>query len=71
MEQVIPMEMTKIFLVSEPAYFLLEIVLRVLVIYIFASVLLGFMGKRGRREISPFKLMFTRNLDTDNSISVY
>jgi uncharacterized membrane protein YcaP (DUF421 family) len=57
MEPVIPFDWQRIFLGEEPPLYLLEIVFRVVVIYIFAVLLLRLTGKRGKRQLSHFELV--------------
>lgn len=54
MEPITPFDLHRLFLGDEPPLFLLEIVVRVVLIYGFAVVALRFMGKRGRRQMSTF-----------------
>lgn len=53
MEPVTPFDWHRMFLGSEPPLFLLEIVFRVVVIYLFAVLLLRLMGKRRSSGLSP------------------
>lgn len=57
MELVSPFEWERLFFGAEPPLYLLEIVLRVILIYAFAVFALRFMGKRGRQALSPFELV--------------
>lgn len=55
MEPVTPFEWRRIFIGAQPPLFFLEIVFRIVVIYLFAVIVLSFMQKRGRREMSAFE----------------
>lgn len=57
MDSAIPFDWHRMFLGNEPPLFFLEIVFRVVAIYLFAVVLLRFMGKRGQRQLSPFEFV--------------
>lgn len=57
MESVTPFEWQRMFLGDQSLWYGLEIVFRVGCIYLFAVMFLGFLGKRGRRELSPFEYM--------------
>ena len=57
MQEVTPFDFSRMFFGEQPPLFILEIIVRILIIYIFSSVLLGFMSKRGKREMSPFEYM--------------
>lgn len=56
-EQVTPLDLERMFMGTQPPLFVLEIVVRVLLIYGFAALMIRLMGKRGRRELSPFELL--------------
>ncbi len=47
-----PFDWHRVFVGDQPPLFLLEIVLRVVVIYLYAVVLMRLMGKRGSRNLS-------------------
>ena len=55
MQPVTPFDWHRMFLGSEPPLFFLEIGFRVVVVYAFAVLMLRLMGKRGNRNLSPFK----------------
>lgn len=55
MENVTPFDWSRLFLGKNEWLFYAEIGFRVLVIYIFAALLMRYMGKRGRKEITPFE----------------
>lgn len=57
MEQIIPFDWQRIFLGTEPYLYFLEIVFRVVMIYGFGAIVLRYMGKRGRRQMTPFEYM--------------
>ncbi len=57
MEPVTPFNWGRIFFGDQPILYSLEIVFRVGCVYLFAVVFLRFLGKRGRRELSPFEYM--------------
>lgn len=55
MDPVTPFEWGRLLWGVQPALFFLEIAFRIVAIYIFAVVLLRFMGKRGRQQMSSFE----------------
>lgn len=57
MEPVTPFDWERLFLGVEPSLYLVEIVFRVVVIYSFAVLVLRYMGKRGRRQMTPFEFV--------------
>lgn len=57
MEQITPFDWERLFLGVQPSLYFLEIVLRVILIYGFAVILLRYMGKRGRRQMTPFEFV--------------
>ena len=57
MDPVTPFDLQRMFLGSQPPLFFLEMLFRIIVIYLFSVFALSFMGKRGRREMSPFEYM--------------
>lgn len=71
MTEVTPFDIERLFLGTQPPLFLLEIVLRVTLIYGFAAVLLRWMGKRGRRELSPFELLVVIALGSATGDSMF
>ncbi len=50
-----PFDWHRMLLGVEPPLFLLEIVVRVIAIYLFAAVVMRLMGNRGQRSLSPFE----------------
>lgn len=64
-------DLERLFLGTEPPLFLLEIVLRVTLIYGFAAVLLRWMGKRSRRGLSPFELLVVIALGSATGDSMF
>lgn len=57
MDPAIPFDWHRMFIGNEPPLFFLEIVFRIVAIYLFAAVLLRFMGKRGQGQLSPFEFV--------------
>lgn len=57
MEPVTPFDWQRLFIGTEPPLYFLEIIFRVFLIYSFAVFMLRYMGKRGRRQMSPFELV--------------
>lgn len=55
MEPITPFDWHRIFVGNEPPLFFLEIVFRVVVIYLFTVLLLRIMGKRANPNLSPFQ----------------
>jgi len=55
MEDVVPFDWYRMFIGKAPILFYLEIIFRVVVIYIYAILLLRFIGKRGNRGMSIFE----------------
>lgn len=55
MEPVTPLDWQRMFFGNEPPLFFLEIVIRVVLIYLFAVLVLRFMGKRGNLALTPFE----------------
>ena len=55
MEPAVPFDWHRIFVGDEPALFYAEIAFRVVVIYVYALILIRFMGKRGSRNLSPME----------------
>lgn len=55
MDTVIPLDAWRMFVGEEPLLYYLEIVVRVVLIYTYAAVLLRLMGKRGMGSVSPFE----------------
>ena len=57
MDPATPFDWHRMFLGEEPPLFFLEILFRVVAIYLFAAVSLRLMGKRGQRQLSPFEFV--------------
>ena len=57
MDPITPFDLQRMFIGNQPPLFFLEIVVRIVLIYVFSVIVLSFMGKRGRREMSPFEYM--------------
>jgi uncharacterized membrane protein YcaP (DUF421 family) len=57
MEPVTPFDWERLFLGVQPSMYFLEILLRVVLIYCFAVLVLRYMGKRGRRQMTPFEFV--------------
>jgi uncharacterized membrane protein YcaP (DUF421 family) len=58
MEQSItPLDFQRMLLGNLPWLFLLEIVVRTAVMYLYALLMVRFMGKRGQRQLSPFDFL--------------
>ena len=57
MDPVTPFDLQRLFLGEQPPLYLFEIVLRVFLIYGFAVLALRYMGKRGRRQLTPFEFV--------------
>ena len=70
-EQVTPLDLERMFVGTQPPLFVLEIVVRVLLIYGFAAVMIRLMGKRGRRELSPFELLVVIALGSATGDSMF
>lgn len=57
MEPVVPLDWERMFLGVQPPLFLLEIIIRVVLVYAFAVLMLRLTGKRGKRQLSHFELV--------------
>lgn len=57
MTSVVPFDLARMFLGTQPPLYLLEIVVRVILVYVFGALVLRMMGKRGQRTLSPFELL--------------
>ncbi len=57
MDPITPFDWHRMFIGEQPPLFFLEILFRVLAIYLFAALCLRFMGKRGQRQLSPFEFV--------------
>jgi uncharacterized membrane protein YcaP (DUF421 family) len=53
--EVIPLDWNRMFFGDQPPLFMLEIVVRTILIYGFTVLMLRAMGKRGKREMSAFE----------------
>lgn len=71
MEPVQPFNWERLFLGSEPPLYLLEIILRVILIYGFAVFMLRYMGKRGQRQMTPFELLVVIALGSATGDSMF
>ncbi len=56
-KSVVPFDWMRLMLGEPPPTFLLEIVVRVLFIYVFALLMMQVMGKRGRRQMNPLEFL--------------
>jgi uncharacterized membrane protein YcaP (DUF421 family) len=70
-DAVSPLDLQRMFFGVQPPHYFAEIVLRILLIYGFAAVLLRWMGKRGRRELSPFELLVVIALGSATGDSMF
>ncbi|PAP75465.1 DUF421 domain-containing protein [Rubrivirga marina] len=57
MDPTTPLDWHRMFFGVEPPLFLVEIVIRIVAIYLFAAVFMRLMGKRGQRSLSPFETL--------------
>lgn len=57
MDPVTPFDWERLFLGVQPSLYFLELAFRVLLIYGFAVLALRYMGKRGRRQMTPFEFV--------------
>jgi uncharacterized membrane protein YcaP (DUF421 family) len=57
MDPIIPLDFQRMFLGEQPPLYLVEILLRVFLIYGFSVLALRYMGKRGRRQLTPFEFI--------------
>ncbi|MGH8946780.1 MAG: DUF421 domain-containing protein [Acidimicrobiia bacterium] len=57
MEPVTPFDWERLFFGVQPSLYVLELLFRVIVIYLFAVFVLRYMGKRGRRQMTPFEFV--------------
>ena len=55
MDPVTPFDWHRLFFGTEPPLYLLEVLFRVVAIYLFAVLLLRLVGKRGNGNLSPFE----------------
>jgi uncharacterized membrane protein YcaP (DUF421 family) len=70
-DAVTPLDVQRMFIGAHPPLFLLEIVIRILLVYGFAAVVLRWMGKRGRRAFSPFELLVVIALGSATGDSMF
>lgn len=56
-KSVVPFDWARMFLGDPPPGFLLEIVVRVVLIYAFALLIMQLMGKRGRNQMNPLEYL--------------
>ncbi len=68
---VIPFDLQRLLFGDPPMLFLLEIVLRVVVIYLFALFVMQLMGKRGQRQLSPLELLIIISLGSATGDSMF
>lgn len=71
MEPVTPFDWQRLFIGHHPPLFLLEIILRVILIYGFAVFMLRYMGKRGQRQMTPFELLVVIALGSATGDSMF
>jgi uncharacterized membrane protein YcaP (DUF421 family) len=71
MDPVTPFDWQRLFIGSHPPLFLLEIILRVILIYGFAVFMLRYMGKRGQRQMTPFELLVVIALGSATGDSMF
>jgi uncharacterized membrane protein YcaP (DUF421 family) len=57
MEPITPLDWERMFFGVEPPLFFVEIIIRVVLVYLFAVLMLRLMGKRGKRQMSSFELV--------------
>lgn len=55
MDPTTPFDWHRIFFGVQPPLFLLEILVRIVAIYLFAAIVMRIMGNRGQRSLSPFE----------------
>ena len=56
-KSIVPFDWVRLLLGDPPAGFLLEIVLRVVLIYVFALLMMQVMGKRARTQMNPLEFL--------------
>lgn len=71
MDPVNPFDFHRLFLGNQPPLFFLEIVLRVILIYGFAVLVLRYMGKRGQRQMSMFEYVVVIALGSATGDSMF
>ncbi len=57
MDPVTPFDWHRLFIGVQPPGFFAEIAIRIVLVYVFAVLVLRFLGKRGRRQMSTFELV--------------
>ncbi len=71
MDPVTPFEWERLLWGVQPAMYFLEIVFRVVAIYLFAVLLLRLMGKRGRQQMSSFEYVMIIALGSATGDSMF
>lgn len=56
-QNITPLDLQRMLMGELPWLFLVEVVLRTSIMYLYALVLVRFMGKRGQRQLSPFDFL--------------
>lgn len=56
-KDVVPFDFARMLVGEPPAWFMLEIVVRVVIIYVYALIAMQFMGKRGRNQMNPLEFL--------------
>ncbi len=56
-KSIVPFDWVRVLLGAPPAAFLLEIALRVVLIYVFALLMMQLMGKRARTQMNPLEFL--------------
>jgi uncharacterized membrane protein YcaP (DUF421 family) len=56
-QQVVPFDLQRMFIGDLPPLFMLEIVARTLIIYVYAFTIVRFMSKRGMSELTPMEYL--------------
>lgn len=57
MQEIIPFDWHRLLIGETPILFVGEILLRILAVYLFAVVMVRFIGKRGKRQMTPFSYL--------------
>lgn len=71
MDEVTPFEWGRLLWGIQPPLYFLEIVFRIVAIYVFAVVVLRFMGKRGRQQMSSFEYVLIIALGSATGDSLF
>jgi uncharacterized membrane protein YcaP (DUF421 family) len=71
MEHVVPFDWARILWGIQPPMYFLEIVFRILAIYLFAVIVLRYMGKRGRQQLSSFEYVMIIALGSATGDSLF